>query len=97
MKNLFKPCCDLCSYLLTILSIVLFSSSIVLLTYSISKDISNNNRIQRRVGDCHKTIKVTTKDKMDSALASSVDSQKTDADKKRYMTKNKVLKILQEK
>jgi hypothetical protein len=98
MKNLFKPCCDLCSYLLTILSIVLFSSSIILLTYSISKDFSNNKRNRKSVETYNHTTSYEVNDsEKNFTLALSTDSQKTDTSKEVYLSKNKAIKLLQEK
>ena len=97
MKKLFKPCCDLCSYLLTILSIVLLSSSVILLTYTIAKDFSNNNSIQKSVGSYDITENKIYNSEIYSALISSNDPQKTDTCKEMYTSKNKAVNILKEK
>lgn len=97
MKNLFKPGCDLCSYLLTILSIVLFSSSVILLTYSISKDLSNIKRNRKSVENYNHTSYEINDSEKNFTLVLSTDSQKTDTSNKVYLSKNKTKKILKEK
>lgn len=93
MKNLLKPCCDLCSYLLTITGVILFSTSLLILTYCIIHEFSPGSSI-RKLSEQHDTICCKSQDSsLNTAIALSIDSLKVNRSKKIYLNQNKAIII----